>query len=621
MDPRLLAHYNRELLHLREMGAEFAKAFPKIAGRLSMDGLEVADPYVERLLEGTAYLAARIQLKLDAEFPRFSQRLLEMLYPHYLSPTPSMLIAQFQPIVADSNLANGFPIPRGTVIRSAAGKGDLAACQFRTANDIRLWPIELSSVSYFSYAPDLPLSTLLPAGGCKGGIRLRLRCTAGLNFSQTRIDRLRFYLGGASEVAYKLHELLGSATLGVLHGRGTPDKIRFSLVASDTLTLPGFAEEEALLPTSARNFSGYRLLQEYFSFPSRYLFFELNGLEQAVANNPTPDMELVVLFDRGEPRLEATVDRSSVLLNCVPAINLFEKHIDRIQISHSSHEFHVVPDRTRPMDFEIYDLLSVTGHGSGVDSEQTFAPFYACYSTSDSLPHGYYSLRREPRLHSERQQRIGPRSGYIGSEVFLSLVDRLEAPYQAELRQLSLLARCTNRDLPVIMGGNSDFAIETAAPVSAIRCVKGPSRPYSAVADGAQAWKFISQLSLNYLSLLDADARQGAAALRELLDLYATTAEAAMRRQVEGVRSIACQPVVSRLPMTGPLCYGRGLAIDLELDEMLFEGGSIFLLGSVLAHFFARHVSINSFTELVLTSLQRGEIMHWPARCGMRPIF
>ncbi|MBP8266570.1 MAG: type VI secretion system baseplate subunit TssF, partial [Zoogloea sp.] len=231
--------------------------------------------------------------------------------------------------------------------------------------------------------------------------------------------------------------------------------------------------------------------------------------------------------------------------------------------------------------------------------------------------------RREPRLHSERQQRIGARTGYIGSEVFLSLVDPLEAPYRADLRQLSLLARCTNRDLPIIMplgGAQSDFTLEVAAPVEAVRCVKGPSRPYSAVAEGAQAWKFISQLSLNYLSLLDTDSRQGAAALRELLALYATTAEVGMRKQVDGLRSIRCEPVITRLPMPGPLCFGRGLEIALEIDELVFEGGSAFLLGSVLERFLARHVSINSFTETVLSTVARGEIMHWPARCGLRPI-
>lgn len=623
MDPRLLRHYNQELLHLREMGAEFARAFPKIAGRLGMEGIEVHDPYVERLLEGVAFMAARIQLKLDAEFPRFSQRLLDMLYPHYMAPTPAMLVAQFQPVLADANLAPGCVLPRGTAIRSLAGKNDGSVCEFRTARALKLWPVELVEASYFSFAPDLPLAGLPLPGACKGGVRLRLRSTAGLAFSAIRLDALCLYLGGAEDVAYKLYELIAASALGVLHAAGPRGRATFSFIPRDKIGLPGFEDDDALLPVTARNFAGYRLIQEYFSFPQRYLFVEPGGLAEAVAANPTDEMELVILFGRAEPALEAVVSSSNFLLNCTPAINLFEKRIDRIQLSDTTHEFHVVPDRTRPMDFEIYDLQEVTGYGTGVQSEQIFRPFYADHYAADPSPHGYYSLRREPRLHSERQQRVGARTDYIGSEVFLSLVDPQEAPYRADLRQLSLLARCTNRDLPILMpsgGGGTDFAMEAAAPVEAIVCVKRPSRPYSAVAEGAQAWKFISQLSLNYLSLLDTDVHEGAAALRELLGLYATTAEVGMRRQVEGLRSIRCEPVVTRLPMPGPLCFGRGLEIRLEMDEMFFEGGSAFLLGSVLERFLARHVSLNSFTETVLRTLTRGETMHWPARCGLRPI-
>src|SRR5512134_4029355 len=129
MDPRLLRYYNQELQHLREMGAEFAQQFPKIAARLGVDGIEVADPYVERLLEGAAFLAARVQLRLDAEFPRFTQRLLEIVYPNYLAPTPSMLIAQFQPDLGEANLAAGFKIRRGAGLHSLLGKGDVTACE------------------------------------------------------------------------------------------------------------------------------------------------------------------------------------------------------------------------------------------------------------------------------------------------------------------------------------------------------------------------------------------------------------------------------------------------------------------------------------------------------------
>jgi type VI secretion system protein ImpG len=297
--------------------------------------------------------------------------------------------------------------------------------------------------------------------------------------------------------------------------------------------------------------------------------------------------------------------------------------MDRIHVTDSAFEFHVVADRTRPLDFEVYQVTDVVGHGAGDDSEQRFQAFYSASALDNDDPNAaYFTTRREPRLVSQEQKRRGSRSSYIGSEVFISLVDSREAPYAADLRQLSMQALCTNRDLPLQMPmglGQSDFSLNIAAPVSSVRVVSGPSRPYGALADGAIAWRAISHLSLNYLSLVNATPQEGATALRDLLELYATTSDVSARRQIEGIRSVAVARVVRRLPSRGPIAFGRGLEVTLDVDEMAFEGGSAFLLGSVLAQFFSRYVSINSFTETVLRSLGRGEIHKWEPQWGARP--
>lgn len=623
MDPRLLRYYNQELHHLHEMGAEFARQFPKIAGRLGMDGIEVADPYVERLLEGAGFLAARVQLKLDAEFPRFTQRLQEIVFPNYLAPTPSMLIAQFQPQRSEGNLAAGTCIPRGSAMASQLGKGDASVCEFRTAQDVILYPIEMVSAAYFSFAPDLPLASLPIARRIRSGVRLRLRTTAGLNFNQLTLDRLRFFFSGGDETAYKLHELFMGAALGMLVApAGSPWPWHVFLDASGIRPV-GYEDHEALLPVTLRSFQGYRLLQEYAAFPQRFLFGDLQGLAPAIRRHAGTELDLVVLFDRDAPALQGTVDAANFALHCAPAINLFPKRADRIHLGTNSFEYHVVPDRTRPMDFEIHEVRSVVGYGVGSDSEQVFAPLYAAYHEEESSQAAFFSTQREPRLLSEAQQKHGFRSSYIGSEVFISLVDPNEAPYRSDLRQLSVSTVCTNRDLPLHMplgAGKSDFTLDGAAPLEAIRCIKGPSRPYSPLSQGADAWRFISQLSLNYLSLQNTDERQGAAALRQLLDLYAAGNEAGFRKQVEAVVAVRTTPVVRRLPVSGPLAFGRGIRIELEVNEMGFQGGSAFLFGSVMERFFARHVSLNAFTETVLRSSERGEIMHGTARCGNRNI-
>lgn len=625
MDPRLLHYYNLELQHLREMGAEFAQQFPKIAARLGMSGLEVADPYVERLLEGAGFMAARVQLKLDAEFPRFTQSLLEIVYPHFLAPTPSMLVAQIQPDTIDPSLAGGTrTVPRGTMLQGIAPTDDATACEFRTAHDVTLLPLEVSSVSYFSFAPDLPLASLPIAQRIKGGLRIRLKTTAGLTFDEIKVDRLCFYLAGRDDVANKLLELCLGTGLGVLvrPAGGRPQDI--TLLPASTIQPVGFTDQQALLPVTVRSFQGYRLIQEYFSFPQRYRFIELTGLQPSVRRIRGSEIELVVFVGRADPTLESVIDRSNLQLFCTPAINLFEKpRIDRIHVNDSSYEFHVVADRTRPLDFEVYQVTEVVGHGAGDDTEQRFLPFYSTTSAdAEHLESAYFTTRREPRLVSQEQRRRGSRSSYIGSEVFLSLVDSKQAPYAADLRQLSLQALCTNRDLVLQMPvglGQTDFSLNIAAPVTSVRVLSGPSRPYGAVADGAIAWRAISHLSLNYLSLVNATAPQGAAALRDLLELYATTADVSAKRQIEGIRGVRVGRVVRRLPGRGPIAFGRGLEITVDVDEMGFEGGSAFLLGAVLDRYFARYVSINSVTETVLRSQSRGEINRWAPNWGTRP--
>jgi type VI secretion system protein ImpG len=314
MDPRLLRHYNQELAHLREMGAEFAQQFPKIAARLGIDGIEVSDPYVERLFEGFAFLAGRVQLKLEAEFPRFTQRLLEIVYPQFLAPTPSMLMAQFRPELDDPGLANGVTVPRGSAMHGLLGKGEETACEFRTAQAVELLPLEVVSAAYFSFAPDLPLSALPVGGRVKGGLRIELRLGGGLSFDRIDLRHLPIYFSGNTEVAYKLHELALGACVGLLvlpPGRPTP---WFELLPAGEVRALGFGDDEALLPVTLRGFQGYRLLHEYCAFPERFLYADLHGLARPLRRCSGDRLELVLLFSRGFAGHENLVDAGNVAL-------------------------------------------------------------------------------------------------------------------------------------------------------------------------------------------------------------------------------------------------------------------------------------------------------------------
>jgi len=640
MDPRLLGYYNRELQHVREMGAEFASAYPKIAGRLGMEGFECADPYVERLLEGFAFLAARVQLKLDAQYPVFTQHLLEMIYPHYLLPIPSMAVVQMHPDATQDLPAGGHTVARHTVMRSLKGFGDRTACEYRSAHEVTLWPLELAEARYFDTPAALAAAGLVPPPGreVRAGLRLRFSTLSGVQANMLALDSLPIHLAGADELPNVVYEqMLANGAGYTVRARGAQEG-QFVSEHHDAAALRaiGFGEQEAMLPYGDRSFSGYRLLQEYFACPERFRFVEFTGLRSVLARAQGNEFEIVVWLDRGAARLHNALDAGNFRLFCTPAVNLFEQRADRIHLQQGKTEYHVIGDRTRPMDFEVHSVLDVQGYGDSQEPQQSFLPFYG--GTSRTWHHAqsaFYTLRREPRLLSGRQLQNGARSSYVGSETFIALVDANDAPYPTTLRQLGLRVLCTNRDLPLHMPvGKSytDFTLDTDAPVASIRCIAGPTRPRAPTATGETAWRLISHLQLNYLSLFNEsrdddgskdgndEGEQNAAALREMLGLYRDEFDAAARRRIEGIKQVAARAATRRVPVPGPITYGRGLEITLTCSDAAFEGSSAFLLASVLQHFFARYVSLNSFTETVLRTFERNEVARWPATPGKRPI-
>ena len=633
MDPRLLRLYSDELTHLREVGQEFAREFPKIAARLGVEGMEVTDPYVERLLEGFAFLAARIQLKLEAEQPKLIAHLLESTYPNFLAPVPSMMVVRLGVDPLDPNLVSGHAVPRGSAVVSELARGHETHCVFRTAHEVTLWPIELVGVEYFSHAADLPAARL-PSGaqGARGGLRIRLRASGGVGFHQLGIDRLAFYISAPDDVAFRLHELVGGAALGTLvRGDARVDAAPVAAWRGASSVRPlGFAAGEALLPDSLRCFSGHRLLQEAAAVPQRLLFFELGELAARFAQVQAGEAELIVFLQRGDSALEPLVDGRCLALNCTPAINLFQKRLDRIQLGNGAWEYHVVPDRTRPLDYEVHSIESVTGFGTGLVAQQKFLPLYAqphaAAPAAGGHASGYYTVRREPRLLSARQKEHGARSSYIGEELYLSLVDPQHAPYREDVRQLAVSAWVSNRDLPLLLPQGLEgpdqvlWRLESPGPVQRVDALRGPTRPVTRRPHGEPGWALVSHLALNHASLDGESPQQTAAALRTMLGLYAPPEDAGWARQVEGVRALRAQRVVRRLPSNGPLTFGTGVGIELELDELAYQGSSAFLFASVLERFFARHAAINSFIQLSLRTPQRGEVMRWPPRAGLREV-
>lgn len=622
MDPRLLERYNQELRFIREMGAEFAQRYPKIAGRLDLGGTECTDPYVERLLEGFAFLTARIQVKLDAEFPRFTQHLLEMVYPGYLAPTPSMAIVQFEPDLKGGVTEKGFLLPRHTEMRSIRNVKGHASCKFRTAHQVMLWPIRLVQADYLPQGE----AVRYPSGGqkkVKAGLRLQLQTVTDLNFSELLLEDLSLHIKGSGELPSNVYELLMAHCVSIAVQPAGEDPAWREVLHRRNLKAQGFSEKEALLPCDHRTFHGYRLLQEYFTLPERFLFFQIAGLTKAVQRCEGSSLDIIILLDTPQDELEDLLDADNFALNCSPAINLFSRRTDRIHLTHRSTEQHVVIDRTRPRDYEVYAVNNVTGYGSGSTPEQEFRAFYSMEQGSSVQDRAYYTVHRHPTLESSTNVRSASKGDYLGSEVYVSLVDANETPYQSDLKQLGLEVVCTNRGLPRFLGSDRDgysLGLDIGAPVNGIRNLSVFTDPRPAPQEGENAWRLISHLSLNYLSIINNGDNEGAKALRELLQLYSDTARSSVKKQIEGVISVSSEQVVRRMPVNGPMAFGRGTEIRLVFDELEFQGVGVFLLGAVLDRFFSKYSSINSFTQTVVSTRERGEIMQWPVRTGTRTL-
>ena len=562
MDTRLLKHYENELAYMRDMGAEFAEAYPKIAARLGIEGVEVIDPYVERLLEGAAFLSARVQLELEMQFPALTSHLLEIVYPHYLAPTPSMMVAAMEPDMDNSALADGFVLPRETVLRSSLVEGEQTACLFRTAADLTLWPITITEAEYIDGRGALVAAGVTRETEARAGIRLRLSRHGGEPISELPLDNLTLFLDSQGGHSWQLHELLCTEVTGLV-GRSTDRREDWTATLPNGRVAPrGFEPEEALLPTPRRSFDGYRLLQEYFAMPERFHFVELQGLAMAIARAKGSDVDIYILLRDGLSDVAPGVTPEAFLLNAVPAVNLFPKRCDRVHITTSDIEQHIVADRTASLDYEIYSITGATGISGEGEDDVIFRPFYSAddFTAAGEAHPAYYTLRRRMRQRTEKERLKGVRTSYLGSETYLSLVDPNQAPFSADLQQLSVQAMATNRDLPLLLatGSKDVFHLPDGGPVAHISTPVTPTRPRPTLAQGDTAWRLISHLSLNYLSIADSANGGSAEALRELIGIYAPAGDRVIEKQLEGIQGISSRPIVRRMADESPFDGGAG---------------------------------------------------------------
>src|SRR5688500_776460 len=349
---------------LRDMGAEFAQKYPKIASRLVLEADKCEDPHVERLLEGFAFLAARVHLKLDDEFPQITEALLHTIYPEYTRPIPAMSLVQFQLDPTQGKLTKGYTIARETLLHSRQVNG--VACRFRTCYDTTLWPLQVEAAAWVS-----PHQLEPPVRGTSAvaALRVVLRCAPELTFAALPLDTLRVYLNAEPNVAAALYELLCHNCTEILLREPGRNTTRETLSQPPSTLRPiGFELEEGVLPVPRRSFVGYRLLTEYFTFPEKYFFLDLNGLGRLRAAKFGPAVEIIFListFERAERRslLEGAVSAETIRLGCTPIINLFPRTSEPILLNQRRPEYPITADARRREAVGIYsveEVLAVT---------------------------------------------------------------------------------------------------------------------------------------------------------------------------------------------------------------------------------------------------------------------
>jgi type VI secretion system protein ImpG len=606
----LLLYYERELTFLRQMATEFAAKYPKIASRLVLEPDKCEDPHVERMLEAFAFLAGRVHLKIDDEFPEITESLLGILYPNYLRPIPSMSVAEFHVDSEQVTPETGLKLERGSVLNSRPVNG--VPCKFRTCYDVTFWPVEVAEAEWKT--PDR-LQPAIKSSDAVAAVRLDLRCPGDLTFSKLSLSSLRFYLSGESNLVHSLYELLCNNCAQIIVRDPTPkSRVPQVVLPGDALRPVGFGEDEGMLPYPRRSFVGYRLLQEYFCFPQKFFFLDLTGLDQVCAAGFGGRAEIILLisqFERSDRRqmLDLGVSAKTFRLGCAPIVNLFHQTAEPILLDHTRYEYQVVPDVSRRNATEIFEIREVVSSNPQSQEVTRFEPLYSHkHGTTRAKAQAFWRAARRPSGYRDDE----------GTEVFLSLVDLSARPVQPNVDALTVRTICSNRDLPARLPfGNEagDFELEGPVPLKRIVALIKPTDTLRPPMAKDSLWRLVSQLSLNYLSLVE----EGREALQEILRLYNFTGSTYSEKQIEGLVSLTSRRHFARVASEDGVAFARGTQVEMEFDEEQFVGGGVYLFAAVLEYFLGLYVSMNSFSQLRARTRQRKEILkQWPPRAGQK---
>jgi type VI secretion system protein ImpG len=635
--------YNRELALLYERSAEFAKEYPGIADRLGGLVKENLDPAVAGLLEGSAFLAARVQLKMDEEFRTFSAELLNQIFPDSLAPTPSAILATANPPFENKDLVEGLRFDAGAYMDARFVDADQrVSCRFRLAEPLTIWPLAIATATYHaSPAPIMALGEKEVAQGTRAGLVLRLLRPqdASLNaeggpLSEVMVDDLPIYLTADLPDAIALYEQLFSdvkrISIRTLDKRGDPVFMRLN---PNQISQVGLDGDFPLFPRDKREFAGFARLREAFAFPRRFLGFRLSGLRPFLSRITKGEAQIIIELGNANLNLAARTSAKDFKLNSAPAVNLFEETASQIRLDNKRHEFVVTPDSSPITHYEVQQITAVYAHYATVQARVPVFPLYglppAGVKAAEAL---YFTSRRKLRRLTEKERRFGSTKRYRGTETFITLFEP-DTEESVRAQRLQVRTLCSNRhlpeDLPLASGSDDFFMCEDVTVTLA--CTAGPTRPRESLAElerlgphrmraGDNYWRLISYLSMSHFALDVGDAKQVAESLREILSLFIDPLDTATEAQMRGIMSVMTRPIIRSIRRGDGYFAARGIEVKITMDDAAFEGSGIMLLAAVLDRFFAEYASVNSFTQTVLVSADRGQIVAFPPRTGTGPL-
>ncbi len=582
-------YFQEELIALRSLGKEFSHRHPGLAAHLGSSG---RDPDVERILEGFAFLTGRLRQKIDDELPELTHTLLNLLYPNFLRAVPASSIVQFSP---KEGVTTRSVLPRHTPVEAKEVEG--CSCRFRTCYDTAVYPLDLKGLHVTEINNTAVMTLTLSSHE--------------VPLADLQLSDLRFFLHGERNIAYTLYYALLNQVEQVRISLPRPGRSSKTILTlpKHSLTPVGFEKNQELIPYPPNAFPAYRLIQEFLCFPKKFLFVDLQGLDKLYLEKYEEIIEEVKEFEinfifSARPEYHSLIRRENIQLYCTPVVNLFSHDAAPILVDHTQTEYRIVPEPRHPSHFAVYSVDFVESWKHSSNTRQVYKQFESFGHSSDKKNQGYYRLRLEPSAWDNE------------TELYLSLVERKGR--LPEIETLSFELTCTNRQLPakLKMGDISIHHDDTPAFVNFSNIV--PVTPsYSPPLDRGLQWKLISNLSLNYISLINIKALQAVLAVYDFRSFHDVQHARIARKRIEGLQGISSR-VTDSLYRGLPV---RGTHITLFLAEEDFGSeGELYLFASVLNEFFSMYTTVNTFHQLTAVEVVKGKHYNWSARLGKQTL-